>query len=173
MERGVRMSYNPNVPDFDNIAYDDLQKMKENFQILANIATSREDILSLAVEAGDILDSRIVEHNLNILSPSNGYYVRWENGLQVCYHRMNIGTPSGVQSFSWTYPAAFASSNHAYPMGIVAVSGSAATVFGRYVKSSVMRTLEASATQTTFFVEFSSAPSTYIQIFAFAIGRWK
>lgn len=36
MERGVRMSYNPNVPDFDNIAYDDLQKMKENFAILGN-----------------------------------------------------------------------------------------------------------------------------------------
>ena len=36
MERGVRMSYNPNVPDFDNIAYDDLQKMRENFNILGN-----------------------------------------------------------------------------------------------------------------------------------------
>jgi len=30
------MSYNPNVPDFDNIAYDDLQKMRENFAILGN-----------------------------------------------------------------------------------------------------------------------------------------
>ncbi|MFS8536139.1 MAG: hypothetical protein FWJ65_13380, partial [Limnochordales bacterium] len=100
-------------------------------------------------------------------------YVRWENGWQVCFHRLNIGTPSGVQSFSWTYPAAFASSGNAYPMGIVAVSGPEDIVFGRYVKSAVMRSLEASATQTTFFVEFSSAPSTFIQIVAFAIGRWK
>ena len=30
------MSYNSNVPDFDNIAYDDLQKMRENFAILGD-----------------------------------------------------------------------------------------------------------------------------------------
>ena len=81
------MAYNPDVPSFDNYGVEDLNKMRENFQILANIATRREDILSLAVETGDILDSRIVEHNLIILSPSNGYYVRWENGLQVCWRR--------------------------------------------------------------------------------------
>ena len=104
------MSYNPNVPDFDNIAYDDLQKMKENFQILANIATRREDILSLAVETGDILDSRIVEHNLNILSPSNGYYVRWENGLQVCISGYLVGIavdPGSYAYYDWTPPAQF------------------------------------------------------------------
>ena len=31
--------------------------------------------------------SRIVDHNLDVASPPNGYYARWENGLQVCFLR--------------------------------------------------------------------------------------
>lgn len=60
-----------------------------------------------------ILDSRIVEMGSN----SNGEYVRWENGLQVCYatqafSQVDISTPIGnvysslVQS--WQFPAEFA-----------------------------------------------------------------
>jgi len=136
---------------------------------LAPVAGELQVVSALAPYVQALLDSRIVEMGSN----SNGTYVRWENGLQVCYHRLNIGNPSGVQSFSWTYPAAFASSDDAYPMGIVTVSGPEDIVFGRYVKSAVMRIPEALATQTTFFVEFSSAPATAIRIHAFAIGRWK
>lgn len=37
------MNYNPNVPDFDNIAYDDLQKMRENFAILGDFMRNFPD----------------------------------------------------------------------------------------------------------------------------------
>lgn len=127
------------------------------------------DLTALQPHIAALLNSRIVEMGSN----SNGHYVRWESGLQVCYHRLIIGNPDGVQSFSWTYPAAFASSGDAYPMGIVAASGPGPGVFSQYVKSAVMRSTEALATETTFFVEFSNAPSTGIHIHAFAIGRWK
>ena len=45
---------------------DDLIKIKENFL--------------------ELNGSRIVEHNLDVANPPNGYYVRWENGLQICCH---------------------------------------------------------------------------------------
>lgn len=55
-----------------------------------------------------LLDSRIVEMGSN----SNGTYVRWENGLQICFVRdiafVGDGT-SDVKTGSWTHPAAFAS----------------------------------------------------------------
>ena len=38
-----------------------------------------------AVDINNLFDVAIVEHNLNVSSPSNGYYVRWDNGLQVCF----------------------------------------------------------------------------------------
>jgi hypothetical protein len=167
MERGVRMSYNPNVPDFDNIAYDDLQKMKENFQILANIATRREDILSLAVETGDILDSRIVEHNLNILSPSNGYYIRWENGLQVCMAKVEVDfTSTGFKNFP--YPAEFFES----PWG-----GSFATGAGTFSSPDdpsrfSMSTLRLGGNAWEFRVNEVFSETNRPTRF-FAIGRWK
>jgi hypothetical protein len=174
MERGVRMSYNPNVPDFDNIAYDDLQKMKENFQILANIATSREDILSLAVEAGDILDSRIVEHNLNILSPSNGYYIRWENGLQVVFGEATLGDISMSASGSVyaspdltvTLPAAFSTGVYAWHVNADLGMGLSWAGLGTLSQISL-----GSITFRLFGGTALSHPN--VRVSFFAIGRWK
>src|SRR5690606_30553466 len=149
------MAWHSGKPADSDFLSTSVQHIRENFA----------ELEPLHPHIAALLNSRIVEMGSN----ANGEYVRWESGLQVCYHRLNIGNPSGVQGFSWTYPAAFASSNDAYPMGIVAVSSSDPAVFGRYVKSAVRRSLEASATQTTFFVEFSNAPTTFIQIVAFAI----
>lgn len=61
----------------------------------------------------DVLtDSRIVEHNLTVSDPSNGWYIRWNNGLQICFVRCVAFTGDGtsdVKSGIWTHPAAFAS----------------------------------------------------------------
>lgn len=101
------MAYNPNVPAPDNLVQDDIAAMRDNFQHFAPLAPY--------IQA--ILDSRIVE----MVSNSNGWYVRWENGLQVCWRQADEGTQSFSQSgalytvggtspqnFLWTYPAAFA-----------------------------------------------------------------
>src|SRR5690606_15494900 len=67
------------------------------------------DVSALAPYVQALLDSRIVEMGSN----SNGEYVRWENGLQICFVRgvafTGDGTP-GVKTGYWTHPAEFASS---------------------------------------------------------------
>src|SRR5690606_473025 len=90
------MAWNPNVPTITNRVQDDLNAIRENFQHLDQ--------------------SRIVEMGSN----SNGTYVRWENGLQVCWFVDNPiptvtarteGAVSGyLQSATWIYPAAFIAS---------------------------------------------------------------
>src|SRR5690606_8960209 len=75
-------------PALNNYVGDDIVKIRENFAELAG--------------------SRIVEMGSN----SNGTYVRWENGLQICFVRgvafVGDGTPT-EKTGSWTHPAAFAS----------------------------------------------------------------
>src|SRR5690606_1387037 len=80
---------------------------------LAQITDDLQVVSALAPYVQALLDSRIVEMGSN----SNGTYVRWENGLQVCYHRMNnlgpINTTYGSlyssMTYSWTFPAVFLS----------------------------------------------------------------
>src|SRR5690606_2926454 len=90
------MAWNPNIPTVTNRVQDDLNAIRENFQHLDQ--------------------SRIVEMGSN----SNGTYVRWENGLQVCYatqafSQVDVSTPIGnVYSSlaqSWRFPAEFADQN--------------------------------------------------------------
>lgn len=51
----------------------------------------------------------IVEHNFDVSSPSNGYYVRWENGLQVCF-KSSLELTRDSNNYlngNWTFPASF------------------------------------------------------------------
>src|SRR5690606_7916583 len=61
------MAWNPNIPTVTNRVQDDLNAIRENFQHLDG--------------------SRIVDHNLDVPNPPNGYYVRYACGLQICWHR--------------------------------------------------------------------------------------
>lgn len=82
------MAYDPTIPALNNYIGDDIAKIRENFAELAG--------------------SRIVEMGSN----SNGEYVRWENGLQICFVRGVAFTgddTSDEKTGSWTHPAAFAS----------------------------------------------------------------
>ena len=164
------MAYNPDVPSFDNYGVEDLNKMRENFQILANIATRREDILSLAVETGDILDSRIVEHNLIILSPSNGYYVRWENGLQVCFDEGRI-TDDGSEYYDITldYAASFITEPK------VGCSASTSLTGPLYRRLAFITINDIKNTSVRFLVKRDSpdVQHSFIDVLYFAIGRWK
>lgn len=56
----------------------------------------------------DVLtDSRIVEHNLTVSDPSNGWYIRWNNGLQVCWGSIMLDI-SDSKDETFYYPAEFA-----------------------------------------------------------------
>src|SRR5690606_6356221 len=56
---GVDMAWNPNVPTVTNRVQDDLNAIRENFQHLDPLAP-------LAPYAQVLLDSRIVDHNLDV-----------------------------------------------------------------------------------------------------------
>src|SRR5690606_10581298 len=83
------MAYDPTIPALNNYVADDIPKIMANFAELAG--------------------SRIVEMGSN----SNGEYVRWENGLQVCWLYGVTGSapldiqPEGTGTFRWVYPAQF------------------------------------------------------------------
>jgi len=62
------MAYDPTIPALENYIGDDIPKIMANFAELAG--------------------SRIVDHNLDVDDPPNGYYIRWENGLQICMRRI-------------------------------------------------------------------------------------
>jgi len=129
------MPWNPNIPTVTNRVQDDLDAIRENFQHLdqlaervdelqtvselAPIANDLQTVSGLAPVAGELqavselapyvqalLDSRIVEMGSN----SNGTYVRWENGLQVCFIRRFGPGPSPVD---WVLPAAFVDATYA------------------------------------------------------------
>src|SRR5690606_30774032 len=102
------MAYDPTIPALENYIGDDIPKIMANFVELAG--------------------SRIVEMGSN----SNGEYVRWENGLQVCWHVLQSINVSGpVLSITWNFPAIFAAApvvqNFArYTPGSFRYAGSAA-----------------------------------------------
>jgi len=109
---------------------DDIAAMRGNFQHLAPLAQAvgelqvvsglapvveeLQAVSGLAPYITELLSSRIVDHNLDVPNPPNGHYVRWDNGLQVCWwtgsahtHPRAIGPVYRSEEVVWTYPARF------------------------------------------------------------------
>ena len=138
------------------------------------------------VQAGlDVLaGGRIVDHNLDVASPPNGYYARWENGLQVCWHAATMARDddTGYLSrlrYDWTFPASFVA-------GVIAVGGSMSNVTSNWaVNSNVERRLvgpvmpDIVSMSETFFISWRidganwSDGQTVRDCRFWAIGRWK
>src|SRR5690606_39356588 len=77
---------------------------------LAPVASELQAVSELAPYVQALLSSRIVEMGTN----SNGTYVRWENGLQVCWlPRLTLPYQTGAQAYAdWIFPAAFVDTNY-------------------------------------------------------------
>src|SRR5690606_9212508 len=52
---------------------------------LAPVVEELQTVSELAPYVQALLDSHIVDHNLDVPNPPNGWYVRLDNGLQVCW----------------------------------------------------------------------------------------
>src|SRR5690606_24377532 len=148
------MAWNPNVPTVTNRVQDDLNAIRENFQHL--------DPLAPYVQA--LLDSRIVEMGSN----SNGGYVRWENGLQVCWHQLSFAFTSGGTNnllVTWVFPAAFANTNYRM-IGVSFTANPTRYIFansGGKTTSSVNARMERP----------SDTGNVTVPAEVLAIGRWK
>lgn len=91
--------------------FGDLRQLQQHIAALQAVS-------GLAPYIQAILDSRIVEHNLDVSNPPNGYYVRYACGLQICWHRWEQEpvdpAPEGSQvnrkqtGVDVQFPAAFA-----------------------------------------------------------------
>jgi|SRR5690606_30992497 len=149
------MAYDPTIPALNHYIGDDIPKIMANFVELAG--------------------SRIVDHNLDVPSPPNGWYVRWDNGLQACVRyvgslALNMQTISRQnltiyydETIGWTFPAAFVSPPFAILTGDITASGGLESFM----------TLSTSSTQTRFSVESLLQRDTLDFVAMFAIGRWK
>ena len=157
------MAWNPNIPTVTNRVQDDLNAILANFQHLHPLAPY--------VEA--LLDSRIVEMGSN----SNGKYVRWENGLQLCY-AANISElvyeSVNFLSYTWTFPAAFISRPHVFvgtaKGGVEQLQSiRRKSLPGPAAVSSTSILVRVMAITGQFYTTEDREPEWY----ALAIGRWK
>lgn len=136
------MAYDPTIPALNNYIGDDIPKIMANFAELAG--------------------SRIVEMGSN----SNGRYVRWENGLQVCFGEIlnqNAGTVLAL-----TLPAAFATIGYFF-LATASSSGSDTRYLVVEKRSAGVRTT--SGLNIEFFAVTGTQQSSYNRFIA--IGVWK
>lgn len=69
-------------------------------------ASELVDLLALHPYISVLLSSRIVDHNLTAVDPPGGWYVRWQNGLQIIMAQVTVDTTADT-AHMYTAPAAF------------------------------------------------------------------
>jgi len=158
------MAWHSGKPADNDFLSASVQHIRENFA----------ELEPLQPHIAAILDSRIVEHNLDVDNPPNGYYVRWDNGLQICSVRIDVGeytdtsTQQGITIYRWneiwTFPAAF--------LQVPRVSGTCSLGMSR-----LFDTVSPSSTRNTRFDiriyanQITAFNSGYVDLIA--VGRWK
>lgn len=106
-------------------------------------------------------------------SNSNGTYVKWENGLMVCWditHNADItmSTRDGayVAALPWTYPAAFAQ--------VPAITGTVTLSVGSTYNMSSLGLADAAGASSCKLALWSVQNcNKLIALHLFAIGKWK
>lgn len=98
-------------------------------------------------------------------SNANGGFVRWENGVQLCWHRIaGFGAlESSLNTVVWTFPAAFTATP------ITPVAGA-----GNFSGTPVLMTArDGTATGVTVDAYLPVSRPNYASAELLAIGRWK
>lgn len=153
------------------------QYIRENFAELEPLqphVAELVDLTALQPHVAALLDSRIVDHNLDVADPPSGYYVRFENGLQVCWHIVSDARATTTVTgplyrddavMMWTFPAAFITSPAVYGTVARAVDGN----FRAFVA------LQSVTTTSVTYRDVATATSETLvrddQLLA--LGRWK
>jgi len=147
--------------------FGDLRQLQQHIAALQTVS-------ELAPYVQALLDSRIVEHNLDVPNPPNGWYVRWENGLQVVFGEATLGAISLSASGSVyaspdltvTLPAAFSTGVYAWHVNSDLGIGNSWAGLG-----SQAQTQRGSITFRLYGGSASSGQN--VRVSFFAIGRWK
>lgn len=139
-------------------------------------------IPGLASNFNALADSRIVEQGSN----ENGEYWRWENGLQVCLHRLTLTKSADTRmTGTWDYPSTFAhtpyigrmiETNPVFFMSSTAETEARRSISGDYLYL-YQGEVSARRAQISIFITagstltFTDGSTANVQ--TFAIGRWK
>ena len=126
-------------------------------------------IPGLASNFNALADSRIVEWSSN----ENGEYVRWENGLQLCWTYISGW---GVQQENkeddiWVFPAAFKARPHV--VGFPWSFNQYPVLFWMRQRRSDESEIPFNASQVPISRYRLSTPNNYEGVHLLAIGRWK
>jgi hypothetical protein len=127
---------------------------------------ARGNILGTVSQSGGIPTGAVIERDSN----TNGHYVRWADGTQICTHNITVGTTTSASGSifltnetAWTYPVPFASLDFACGARVA----SAANPFW------VTQGTTGTGMETAYFRVASSITNTAgLLIRVFALGRW-
>jgi hypothetical protein len=140
-----------------------------------SLAYRRANILGAVSQAGGVPSGAVIEHGSN----SNGSYVRFADGTQICRHRVNAGSATAFGSgtfndpyrtapLSWTYPAAFT----AKPEGLGRAWTESASANNRRMMfvARLADEMEMEQIQGVRWSDHTGDDATFISLMA--IGRW-
>src|SRR5690606_36608159 len=115
-----------------------------------------------------LFDSRIVEMGSN----SNGEYVRWENGLQICMaQRLLLGfANTNHMRVDWALPAVFVAADYV-PLALYDVNDGDSDPY--FVKSLQARNKSTTKVIIDLLSSGMFGPSHIGRVSVLAIGRWK
>ena len=104
-------------------------------------------------------------------SNDNGSYVRWSNGLQVCWHTATYTYPeltAGEHTKTWTLPKSFVDSLYLFSVNLTTTPGDATrgSVTGQRVHSR-------SASSAEYYLSITKNFGSAASVELFAIGWWK
>lgn len=130
-----------------------------------SVIYQRNNVLGTVSESSGVPTGAIIEAGSN----ANGYYTRYADGTQICTHILSTGSATtasgniyvGAQS-SWTFPAAFSTTNGLSLSGNIAMSNS----------TSWANVIPSSSTAGAFRRFSSTSDATDRNIRLTAIGRW-
>ncbi len=130
-----------------------------------SVMYQRNNILGTVSETAGVPTGAILESGSN----ANGYYIRFANGWQICTHILSTGSATtasgniyvGAQS-SWTFPAAFSTTNGLSLSGNIAMSNS----------TSWANVIPSSSTAGAFRRFSSISDATDRNVRLTAIGLW-
>jgi len=165
------MAWHSGKPADGDLLSASAQYIRENFAELEPLhphVAELVDLTALHPHIATLLSSRIVEMGSN----ANGQYVRWENGLQICFVRGVAFTGDGtsnVKTGYWVHPAAFAS-----PPAIVGRNADNAVVPTWHLEVNP----ETETGETNVFWRAYRATGSWVSgidypLHYIAIGRWK
>lgn len=171
------MAWHSGKPADSDFLSASVQHIRENFAELEPLhphIAELVDLTALQPHIATILDSRIVDHNLDVTDPPNGWYVRWDNGLQICSVRIDVGeytstrTEQGITIYrwnaTWTFPAVFLQVPH--------VLGTCSLGEQRLLETVVPEGAGGTREGINIFVnQISAFNSGYVNLIA--VGRWK